>query len=314
MPIVIEPAAGHVDPSALRERLPDADVRGPDREDVAATIADADGPVVFLCSNSAWRERYLDALSAGDWVLTTTAGYDGYPVAAFAERGVELTNSPGISDETVAEHAFGLALSFTRKLPHYRRRQRNREWGRRRADLTDLVDERVCVVGLGRIGEAVARRAAAFGATVRGVKRTPADYDGVAESVFPPEELTTALSGARLVVLAVPLTDETRGLIGAAELDATHDDGIVVNVARGPVLDTDALLSALEESRLRGAALDVFDEEPLSADSPLWDREDVLLTPHCAGTSEKYDQRATEIVVDQYRRWTSGEDRRHRVV
>lgn len=215
MLFVIEPTAGHLTPEMVAERLPEVTVREPDPDDVAATIAGADGTVVFLCTNSAWRESYLPALSDGDWVLTTTAGYDGYPVEEFQRRGILLSNCPGISPETVAEHAVGMAISFTRRFDVYRRRQAATEWGRRRADLTDLVDERACVVGLGNIGEEVTRRLDAFGMTVDGVKRTPAGYDGVAEAVYPPEELRSALDGARLVVLSVPLTEATRGLVGA---------------------------------------------------------------------------------------------------
>lgn len=314
MPLVIEPTAGHVTAEMLRNRLPNATVHEPAREDVVATIADATEPVVFLCSNTAWRERYLDALSAGDWVLTTTAGYDGYPLEAFERRDIVLSNCPGISPETVAEHALGMAISFTRRFDVYRRRQADREWGRRRDDLTDLDGERACVVGLGRVGEEVAARLETFGASVVGVKRTPADYDGVAEAVYPPDELLDALDDARVVALAVPLTDATEGLIGAEELAAMDDDAILVNVARGPVLETEALLDALEADQLRGAGLDVFDEEPLPADSPLWDREDVFVTPHCAGTTDKYGQRALEIVLEEYRRWIDGEQPEHRVV
>lgn len=314
MPIVIEPTAGHVTAAMIEAELPDATVFDPAREDVAATIAEADTPVVFLCTNSAWRGQYLDSLSANDWVLSTTAGYDGYPVEAFDDRGIVLSNCPGISPGTVAEHALGMAISFTRRFDVYRRRQADTEWGRRRDDLTDLDGEPACVVGLGRVGEAVARRLDAFGAHVDGVKRTPADYDGVADPVCSPDALLDALTDARLAVLAVPLTDATRGLIGAEELTAMHDDGILINVARGPVLDTSALLEALESDALRGAGLDVFDEEPLPAASPLWDREDVFLTPHCAGTTEKYGHRALKIVAEEYRRWAAGEDPRHRVV
>ncbi len=189
-------------------------------------------------------------------MLTTTAGYDGYPVEAFEHRGIVLSNCPGISPGTVAEHAIGMAR----------------------------------------------------------VKRTPQEYDGVADTVSAPDALLDAITDARLVVLAVPLTEATEGLIGADELAAMHDDGILVNVARGPVLDTEALLRALEADALRGAGIDVFDEEPLPAGSPLWDREDVLITPHCAGTTEKYGQRALEIVVDEYRRWAADEEPKHRVV
>jgi D-2-hydroxyacid dehydrogenase (NADP+) len=316
MPLVIDPGAGHLDPETLRSRLPSADVRAPEREAVAEAVRAADGPVVFTCSNSAWRPEYLDALSAGDWVLTTTAGYDSYPVEAFAERGVELTNSPGISAGTVAEHALGLITTFTRRLDHYREKQRAGEWGERRDDLFDLVDTEACVVGLGTVGEQVARRLDACGARVRGVKRDPDDYAGVVHErrVFGSEGLQGALDGVRVVVLAVPLTAETRGLLGGAELTALADDAVVINVARGPVLDTDALLDALDAGGLRGAGIDVFDEEPLPADSPLWDREDVLITPHCAGTTERYGERATEVVVRQYERWAAGEARENRVV
>lgn len=314
MPIVIEPTAGHMTAPMIRERLPEATVSEPAREDIATTIAEADRPVVLLCSNTAWRERYLEALSSGDWVLSTTAGFDGYPVDAFERAGIVLSNCPGISPGTVAEHALGMAISFTRRFDDYRTRQAHNEWGRRRDDLTDLGDEPVCVVGLGRVGGAVARRLDAFGARVTGVKRTPADYDGVADPVHSPDALLDALADARLAVLAVPLTEATTGLIGTAELAAMDDDGVLINVARGPVLDTEALLEALADDTLRGAGLDAFDEEPLPAESPLWDQEDVFITPHCAGTTDKYGQRALEIVVEEYRRWAAGDDPRHRVV
>lgn len=314
MPIVIEPTAGHITSAMLHERLPETTVFEPAREDVAETIAAADEPVVFLCSNSSWREQYLEALSPDDWVLSTTAGYDGYPTDALEQRGVTLSNCPGISPGTVAEHAIGMAITFTRRFDLYRQRQADREWGRRRDDLTDLDGEPACVVGLGKIGDAVARRLDAFGADVVGVKRTPDDYGGVADPVYSPDELLEALTDSRLAVLSVPLTEATEGLIGAEELAAVDDDGILINVARGPVLDTAALLAALEADRLRGAGLDVFDDEPLPPESPLWDHGDVFITPHCAGTTDKYGQRALEIVLTEYRRWTAGDDPRHRVV
>ena len=314
MPLVIEPTAGHVTAAMVESRVPEVTAVEPSRADVSPTIAEADEPVAFLCSNTAWREQYLDALSRDDWVLTTTAGYDGYPVEAFQRRDILFSNCPGISPGTVAEHAVGMAISFTRRFDVYRERQADSEWGRRREELTDLAEEPVCVVGLGRVGEAVARRLAAFDADVAGVKRTPSAYDGVAAPVYSPDALQEALTDARLVVLAVPLTDQTRGLIGATELAAIADDGILINVARGPVLETAPLLEALEADTLRGAGLDVFDEEPLPANSPLWDREDVFLTPHCAGTTEKYGRRALEIILEEYRRWVDGEEPQYRIV
>jgi len=309
-PVVVDPAIDYL-LRPVRERRPDLDVRVPD--DPAAALTGADGPVAFVTANRAWTDAYLDGLGAGDWVSTIGVGHEEFPTEAFAERGVPFTNNPGISAPQIAEHVFGMAFAFTRRLLGYRENQRDREWERRRG-MTDLAGDVCCVVGLGGIGEAVAARAAAFGMTVRGVKRHPTDHEGTADAVYAPDDLGTALADARLVVLAVPLTDATRGMVGAAELARTAADAILVNVARGPVLDRDALLAALEEGTVGAAGLDVTDPEPLPESSPLWDRDDVLVTPHCAGASDEYADRFCDRYLDQYERWATGDPLRDRVV
>ena len=260
-----------------------------------------------------WEDEYLDGLTGGDWVSTGGVGYDAYPLDAFEERGIVLTNTPGIHQTQIAEHVFATALSFTRGLWRFRAQQEAHEW-RQRSDLTDFAGDACCVVGLGNIGEAVARRAGAFGMTVRGVKRSVEGYDGPVDEVYPSDGLRDALDRARLVVMSLPLTDETRGTVGVDELAATTEDAILVNVGRGPTLRTDAVVAALEEGTLAAACLDVTDPEPLPPDHPLWDRDDVLITAHSAGQTDKSTDRAVPRFVEQYDRWVAGEPLRHRIV
>jgi D-2-hydroxyacid dehydrogenase (NADP+) len=148
---------------------------------------------------------------------------------------------------------------------------------------------------------------------VVGVKRTPTPVDGVDE-VYPATDLRAALADARFVALAVPLTDRTEGLVGAAAFDAMRDDAYLVNVARGGVVDQSALVAALREDRLAGAALDVFETEPLPEDSPLWAMDDVIVTPHASAATRDYYRRVAAIVRENLRRLDAGEDLANRVV
>lgn len=313
--ILIHPTNGRIGREDVLDRFPDADVVEPDpTAAVEDALASCSERCVLVTNNDSWADRYLDDLDAGDWVATTATGVDVFPMERFEAAGVALTHMPTIYAEPVSTHAFALAFSVARRLGDYRDLQADGSWEKRTAGMTDFAGDACCVVGLGRIGEAIARRAAAFGMTVRGVKRDPSGYDGAAETVHASEDLAAAMDGARLAVLVVPLTDDTEGLVGAEALAALDEDAIVVNVARGPVLDTDALVAALDRGGLRAACLDVFDEEPLPEDSPLWDREDVLLTPHMAGWSDKLPGRALDVFCEQYAAWIGGEDRPHRLV
>ncbi|MFB6192467.1 MAG: D-2-hydroxyacid dehydrogenase [Haloarculaceae archaeon] len=313
--ILIHPTNGRIGRADVLDRFPDADVVEPDTtgafEEVLGSLSDR---CVLVTNNDSWEERYLDGLAAGDWVATTATGVDVFPMDRFEASGVALTHMPTIYAEPVSTHAFATAFAVARRLGDYRDLQADGEWDKRKAGVTDFAGDACCVVGLGRIGEAVARRAAAFGMTVRGVKRDVSGYDGAADEVYASGDLAAAMEGARLAVLVVPLTDETEGLVGADALAALEEDAIVVNVARGPVLDTDALVAALDRDGLRAACLDVFDEEPLPDDSPLWARDDVLVTPHVAGWSDKLPGRALDVFCEQYDAWTSGEERPHRIV
>ncbi|WP_251329086.1 D-2-hydroxyacid dehydrogenase [Haloplanus pelagicus] len=293
--------------TVFRDALADADpsirVVGSGGDDLAA----CDALVTF-----AYEERFLDA--GLDWIHSIQAGVDRFPFDALAERGISLTNSTGIHGDVVGETAVGMMLAFARRLHVHRSNQERGDWRTPAWDEAfPLRRESACVVGLGTLGRGIATRASALGVDVTGVKRTPTPVDGV-EEVVPPEDLHTAIADARFVALAVPLTDDTEGMIAAPELDAMREDAYLLNVARGPVVDQAALVDALDAGTVAGAGLDVFETEPLPADSSLWDREEVIVTPHAAGINDEYYERVATIVRENLRRLAADESPTNRVV
>jgi D-2-hydroxyacid dehydrogenase (NADP+) len=164
------------------------------------------------------------------------------------------------------------------------------------------------VLGLGRIGESIARKATGFDMTVYGVKRHPDTYEGSLpdERVMSPESLQTILPQTDVLVVIVPLTDDTYHLISTEVFRELPGSAILINVARGSVVDENALIEALRNGSIAAAGLDVFESEPLPAESPLWERDDVLVTPHVAGRSERFGERFSSLFFDNYDRWKNG--------
>jgi len=295
-------------------RRSDLPIREPQTPDEAfSTLYEIDQGIAFICRNGAWKDEYLQALTSGDWVTTIGVGYDAFPLSVFEERGITFTNSPEIQYTTIAEHTFGLAFSFSRGLLEHRENQYAHKWTHDVTGVTDYAGDICCIVGIGRLGERLASIARTFNMNVRGVKRSTERYEGAAHEIYSSDQLHNALDDARLVVLTVPLTEETTHLIGKRELEACADDAVLINVSRGGVLNTDALLATLREDRLRGAGLDVFETEPLPEDSPLWKRDDVFITPHSAAVSDKYANRFVDLFFEQYDRWINGEQLLYRV-
>lgn len=292
-------------PEALSDALSDID---PDVRIVTTEeIGDCDALVTFV-HEDAFLEADLE------WIHSIQAGVDRFPFAALESEGIALTNSTGIHGDTVGETVAGYMLAFARQLHRYRDRQNDREWSRRPWDVPfSLADESVCVVGLGTLGRGVAMRADALGMDVVGVKRTPTPVDHV-ETVYPSGELHAAVEDARFVVVTVPLNDRTEGLIGASEFQAMRSEAVLINVARGSVVDQAALVEALETDSIGGAALDVFEEEPLPADSPLWGMDDVIVTPHAAAATEAYYRRIAALIRENATRLAEGESLANRVV
>ncbi len=255
------------------------------------------------------RPAFLDAA----WVHCARAGYEAFDTETYAERGVPLTNSTGIHGESVGELAIGYMLSLARILHIYRDHQVAGEWYEPDYERPFTVaDERVCVVGLGTIGAAIARRAADLGMDVVGVRRSEESVEGVAE-LYSPDELHAAIGQARFVALATPHTPETEGLLSDAEFEHMRGDAYVINVGRGPVVDEAALVRALKGDAIAGAALDVFEEEPLPADSPLWDIEDVIVTPHKGSATNRYHLDIANLVSENVQRFQTGKALLNRV-
>src|SRR5262245_9624150 len=225
---------------------------------------------------------------------------------------IPVTNSSGVSSVTIAEHVIAVALALLRELPLAWRRQAAHRWAQNEFDsgarMRTLRGARVLIVGLGSIGRETATIAAGFGATVVGIRRRGRDGElpaGVA-SIVGPDTLHDELPLADVVVLAAPQTAETTRMIGEKELALMKDDAVLVNVSRGRLVDEAALVRTLETGRLRGAGLDVFEHEPLAADSPLWARDDVILTPHVSGFHAEYWATARQLFADNLRRFTDG--------
>jgi D-2-hydroxyacid dehydrogenase (NADP+) len=249
-----------------------------------------------------------------DWVHCIRAGYDEFPVSEYEAAGVALTNSTGIHGTTVGETVLGGMLTLARRLHVYRDAQREARWHDEPYDAPfTLAGERLCVVGLGTLGRGIAERADALGMDVVGVRRSEESVPGV-RRLYRPDDLHDAISDARFVALATPLTDETRGLVGAAELRAMPEDAYLVNVARGAVVDESALQRGLTEDWLAGAVLDTFVEEPLPADSPLWDHEDVLVTPHSAAMTNRYHEDIADLLRQNVERLRADTSMVNRVV
>ncbi|MCL7417725.1 MAG: D-2-hydroxyacid dehydrogenase [Halalkalicoccus sp.] len=247
------------------------------------------------------------------WVHCARAGYDAFDTEAYAEAGVPLTNSSGIHGATVGEVAIGCMLSLARLLHVYRDHQNETEWYTPEYERPFTVEnERLCVLGLGTIGEGIATRADGLGMDVVGVRRSEEPVPGVSE-IYGPNELHEALGEARFVAITLPHTPETDGLLSTAEFEAMREDSYLVNVARGPIVDEAALVAAIEDGEIAGAALDVFAEEPLPEDSPLWDMEEVIVMPHKGSATNRYHLDIAELVTENVERYRSGEELRNRV-
>jgi len=256
------------------------------------------------------REAFLDLA----WVHSIQAGVDRFPADRFREAGVVLTNSTGVHGDAVGESVAGYVLALARRLHDHVASQQRREWSQPDWDgAWTVAGEQVCVVGLGGLGRGIVDRLTGLGLDVVGVRRTPTPEPGV-DRVYPPADLEEAVADARFVVLAVPLTEETRGMVDADVLAAMRGDAYLVNVARGPVVDEGALVEALRDGTVAGAALDVFETEPLPEDSPLWDLEDVIVSPHCSAFTRDYYRHVATIVRESVHRVTDGEDPANRVL
>lgn len=241
------------------------------------------------------------------WVQCRYAGVDNFLFPEMVKSAVLLTGSSGIHGTQVSEHAMSLILAWTRRLPEFIGHQLKAQW--RRPEGVSVCDEvwgkTVGIIGLGTIGAEIAVRAKAFNAYVLGLDVRKIQLPQVDE-VLPLDKLSLFLQRSDFVVLAVPLTPETRGLIGEEELKQMKKTAVLVNISRGEVVQEEKLIKAIKEGWIAGAALDVFEHEPLPPESELWRMANVIITPHVAGTSPHYDQRAVSLFKENLKRYLSG--------
>ena len=244
------------------------------------------------------KDAFLESV---EWIHTIQAGYDKFSLSALEARDITLTNSAGIHGESVGETVTGMMLAFARRLHTYVRNQPRHEWDRPEWETPfTLFSESVCVVGLGTLGQGVAQRAAGMEMDVVGVRRRPTRVPHLRE-VYTPNELHEAIANARFVVITLPLTEETEGMFGPEEFATMRDDAYLINVGRGPIVQEDALIAALEDGQLAGAGLDVFEREPLPEDSPLWEMDEVIVTPHVAAMTRDYYREIEALVRENVR-------------
>lgn len=264
-----------------------------------------------LVVSGLWRNTLMAAMPKLRFVQSFSAGVDQYDRALFVERGVRLANAQGVNERAVAEHAMALILALTRQLHLARDNQQARRWrgmiGDRALREQELAGKTLAIVGLGRIGMRLATLARAFDMRVIGVRRTARPEPGIADEVVAEADLARALALADIVALTCPLTPETESLIGAAALAACKPGALLINVARGKVVDEKALIAALASGRVSAAGLDCFPEEPLLAESPIWALPNVLITPHAAGETGRYEENVVDILTDNIERLLRGE-------
>jgi phosphoglycerate dehydrogenase-like enzyme len=276
------------------------------RADMRARI----GETEVLVTSGFWDNALLDKAERLRFIQVCAAGYDAFDLDRLKARGIRLANASGVNVNAVSEHAMALVLAFTRKLGEARDNQNKAHWRGMISEIARREDElpgkTMLIYGLGAIGTRLSSLARAFGMRVIAIKRKVVRGGEAVDELHPPAALMALLPQADFVVLTCPLTDETRGLIGPEALGAMRHDAYLINVARGPCVDEKALIAALGEGRIAGAGIDVTETEPLDASSPLWGFDNVILTPHTAGETRRYEANVITILEENLQRLAVG--------
>ncbi len=253
-------------------------------------LMDVEAVVCFLFFNSHDIREFKNLKV----IHTTSAGLDHMPMDYIREKGIKIFNAGGVYSIPMAEFALGSVLQIYKHTWRLRRQQMEHFWQQDRT-LLEVYGKRVCIVGPGSIGTETAKRFSAMGCHVTGVCRHPGPKEGCDE-VRHVDELDAVLAESDIVIISTPLTDSTRHLFNRERFAVMKDGSVLVNVARGPIVDTEALIEALNSGKLMGAGIDVCEEEPLPENSPLWDMENVILTPHNSFIGDGNSRRLFELI------------------
>ncbi len=263
-------------------------------------LADADAVAMWGFQNAT---PILEAAPHLQWVHSLSDGVERLLVPAMFERDIILTNSHGVHDNAVSEHTLAFILAWYHRLHEAMRSQYQREWKRPTGDV--LTGKRLLIVGFGGIGRAIAAKARPFGMTILAVKRTPAP-DPLADEMYGAADLLSILPTADVIVAALPSTADTERVFDEKAFSVMKEGALFVNIARASVVDETALINALQSGHLAGAALDVFNSEPIPDDHPFWDMPNVIMTPHTASRTPDSWARVLALLRDNFAAWSEG--------
>jgi D-2-hydroxyacid dehydrogenase (NADP+) len=296
----------------LEKVIPDLEAKYPDvvfeycdkREALASVIVDADVYMGWLD-----RDTFLAAKKL-KWLQSPSSGVNNFlAIPELVTSDVILTSARGTHSACLADSVFGMILAFTRRIKEFVLRQQKHEWAFQeyRSQMVELTDSTMGIIGLGTVGLATAQRAVAFGMRVIAVDMLPVPKPDTVEALWGLDRLPDLLNVSDYVVVTVPYTRETDGMIGAAEIAQMKPGALLVGISRGRIIDEDALIAALKSGHLSAAALDVFAQEPLPPESELWDMSNVLITPHAAGGTQFERQHVLDIFYENLGRFLHGE-------
>ena len=290
----------------IREAAPDSEIITIKSREEWEQRSGEIGPrveVVFGLRPAAWFKDLPNLV----WAQQTGAGANWLLDAPeVAESDMILTNASGVAAIPIAEHILALMFILARGIQHNIRAQTGRNWDRRGRAL-ELDGATMGLIGVGAIGEKTAEKAKGLNMKVLGIRRNPDRASPFVDRMYGPDDLREVLGHADWVVITAAMTAETEGMIGAEEFKAMKESACIINIARGSMIRERDLIAALEEKRIAGAGLDVFEQEPLPEDSPLWDMKNVVITPHFAGSTPYYMDRLIEIFVENLKQYQAGE-------
>lgn len=287
---------------AIREVVEDPVFLEPDTSDkLEDLILEAD----ILFGSPAFSPAILAKSKTLKLVHVGSTGVDGYMIPEFQQSDIILVNSRGVHGTTVADHAVAMLLALSRGFHDAWKDRRHKKWDPQGQSIVNLPGKTAGLLGLGAIGMEVAARCKAFGMRVIGIRRNPQQSEAV-DLVLPPSGLDQLLSKSDFVVCSLPLTKETRHLLTIREFSLMKPSAFFINVGRGAVVKEEDLISALSQGLIKGAGLDVFEEEPLAAESPLWDMPNVIMTPHSAGFDEEHAKNTFDIFLKNLVRFQQG--------
>lgn len=288
----------------IRDAAPDWEIMaGEDPEAMKEQLKRAE---IILHWKKAIEPIILEQNTNLKWLQTWSAGVNSLPMEALHKREVSVTSANGVHAYPISETIFALMLGLTRKIHTYVRQQQDKQWDNAGIEL-EIHEKTIGIIGVGAIGQETAKIAKAFGMKVLGVRHSGKATDNV-DKMYKPDLLAEVLPQCDFVVVTLPLTEETTDMFAAKQFAQMKKNAFFINIGRGPIVQEEDLIHALEQNEIAGAGLDVFATEPLPEESPLWEMENVIVTPHTAGATAQYEKRVIQdIFLPNLKRYIKGD-------